>query len=104
MPPFKKHIFICEHMRDQDSAKGCCGRKNGQAIKDILKRKLAAKGINKIYRVNSAGCLGACEHGASMVIYPQTIWYGHVKESDIDEIIEKTIIGAEVIDNLLITK
>jgi len=102
MPSYKKHIFICEHMRDKDSPKGCCGRKNGAAIKVLMKRKLAAKGIHKMYRANSSGCLGACEHGVTIVIYPQAIWYGHIQDSDIDEIIEKTILNDEVVERLLI--
>ena len=67
-----------------------------------MKQKLAQKGLNKVYRTNSSGCLDACEHGAVMVIYPQAIWYGHVQESDIDEIIDKTILKDEVIERLLI--
>ncbi len=102
MPAYKKHIFICEHLRPENSPKGCCARKGSENLKKALKSKLAAKGLNKTYRTNSAGCLGACKHGATMVIYPQSIWYGHVQESDIDEIIEKSILQDEVIERLLI--
>ncbi|KAA3613040.1 MAG: (2Fe-2S) ferredoxin domain-containing protein [Calditrichaeota bacterium] len=102
MPNLKKHIFICENERPEDSPKGCCARKGGAQLKKVMKQKLAEKGIHKTYRANSAGCLDACEHGIAMVIYPQAIWYGHVQESDIDEIIEKTILKDEVIERLLI--
>ena len=73
MPPFKKHIFVCENMRDPSSPKGCCGRKGGSELKKVLKQKLAAKSLNKIYRVNTSGCLDACAHGPVVVIYPQGI-------------------------------
>ena len=104
MPPFKKHIFICENLRPADSSKGCCASKGGAQIKKVMKQKLAQKGLNKIYRTNSAGCLDACEHGVAMVIYPQAIWYGHVEESDIDEIIDKSILRDDVIRRLQINK
>ena len=104
MPQLKKHIFICENLRPGDSPKGCCARKGSEQLKKVMKQKLAQKGLHKTYRTNSAGCLDACEHGAAMVIYPQAIWYGHVKEADIDEIIEKTILGDELIDRLIIKK
>ena len=104
MPPLKKHIFICEHLRPDDSPKGCCARKGSEQLKNLMKKKLAQKRLNKIYRTNSAGCLDACKHGATMVIYPQAIWYGHVQGSDIDEIIEKSILNDEIIDRLLISK
>jgi len=92
LPTFKKHIFICENSRPEDSPKGCCAAKGGAHLKKTMKQKLALRGLNKIYRTNSAGCLDACQYGAAMVIYPSGVWYGAVTENDIDEIIEKSII------------
>ncbi len=104
MPPLKKHIFICEHERPQDSPRGCCAKKGGGQLKKLIKQNLVQKGLSKVYRINSAGCLDACEHGPSMVIYPQAIWYGNIKESDVCEIIEKSIIKNDIIERLLITE
>lgn len=102
MPPFKKHIFVCENKRDSSSPKGCCQLKGGVEIRNTLKLKLAQKGLNKTFRANSAGCLDACEHGVTMVIYPAGVWYGSVKIDDLDEIIEQSIINDNKIDRLLI--
>lgn len=102
MSSYKKYIFICENMRDPSHPKGCCGLKGGPDLKKTLKQKLVEKNLNKVYRANSAGCLDMCEHGASMVIYPQGIWYGHVQQSDLDEIIENSIINNSIIDRLTI--
>ena len=55
-----------------------------------------------VVRANTAGCLDACEHGITIVIYPDSIWYGHVKKQDIPEIIDRTILNGEVIQRLLI--
>jgi len=102
MSVLKKHIFICENMRDPDSPKGCCGRKGGSELKVSFKKKLALKLLNKIYRANTAGCMDACEHGAVVVIYPQGIWYGGVTMNDVDEIIEETVLNDKVISRLVI--
>ena len=102
MPSYKKYIFICENMRDPAHPKGCCGLKNGPELKKQLKLKLAEKGLNKVFRANTAGCLDMCEHGAVMAIYPQGIWYGKVTLQDLDEIIDDTLQKDRVIDRLLI--
>ena len=102
MPSYKKYIFICENMRDPSHPKGCCGLKGGSELKKSLKQLLAQKGLNKTYRANTSGCLDMCEHGATMVIFPQGIWYGHVKESDLQEIVEDTLLKNKIIDRLLI--
>ena len=100
MPQYKKHIFICENLRPADSPKGSCARRGGVELKSVLKKKMAAKGLHKTYRINSAGCLGACEHGASMVIYPDGVWYGHVTADDLDEIIGTSILDDKIIHRL----
>jgi len=37
-------------------------------------------GLNTQIRANSAGCLDACEHGVTIVIYPEQAWYGFVSK------------------------
>ena len=37
-----------------------------------------------------------------MVIYPQGIWYGRVTVDDVPRIVEKTLLGGEVLTDLLI--
>ena len=51
-------------------------------------------------RANKSGCLDQCEHGPTVVVYPDAVWYGRVTEADIDEIIERHIIGGEPVARL----
>ena len=53
-------------------------------------------------RANSAGCLDQCELGPTVVIYPQAIWYGGVKLSDVPRIVEETIVNGRVVEELRI--
>jgi NADP-reducing hydrogenase subunit HndC len=55
---------------------------------------------NKRIVVRRTGCLGYCEKGPIIIIYPQEICYLQVKAEDIPEIVEKTLNG-EVVDRLL---
>lgn len=87
-PVFDKHVFVCLNNREKDPASSCFA-KNGQAVFDTLKEKVKSLNLDKKIRVNRAGCLGQCEKGLTIVIYPQGIWYQHVKIEDIDEIIEE---------------
>ena len=53
-------------------------------------------------RANHAGCLEQCEHGPTVVIYPQGTWYGRVQVADVPRIVARTVVAGEVIDDLLI--
>lgn len=55
---------------------------------------------NKRIIVRKTGCLGYCEKGPIIIIYPKEICYLQVKAEDIPEIVEKTLNG-EVVDRLL---
>ena len=51
-------------------------------------------------RSNHSGCLDQCEHGPTVVVYPEAIWYGFVTLNDVEEIIESHIIGGKPVERL----
>ena len=55
----------------------------------------------KALHIKMSGCHGFCEMGPLVHIEPSGIMYTHVKPEDVEEIIEKTVIGGEVIDRLV---
>lgn len=102
MSRYRRHVFVCINQRPAGHPKGCCHDKGSERIRDALKAELVKRGLGTIVRANNSGCLDACEHGITMVIYPEAIWYGRVTQDDIPEIIDRTIIRGEVIQRLLI--
>lgn len=102
MSRYQRHVFVCINERHAGHPKGCCLEKGSANVRDRLKIELGRRGLAGIVRANNSGCLDACEHGASMVIYPEGIWYGGVTVEDVPEIIDRTIVGGEVIQRLLI--
>jgi (2Fe-2S) ferredoxin len=53
-------------------------------------------------RVNKAGCLDRCAGGPVAVVYPDATWYTYVDQSDIDEIVEKHLVGGAVVERLVL--
>ena len=47
------------------------------------------------------GCHGFCEKGPVVVILPSKVFYPSVKVEDVPRIVEKTVLGGEVIEELL---
>ena len=102
MKRFEKHIFVCENVRATDDPRGCCSEKGSKELRQQFKKQLKKLGLNKEVRANAAGCLDACEHGASVIVYPEQIWYGGVTEEDVEEIIQKHIIEGKPVERLFI--
>lgn len=102
VPSLQRHVFVCVNERAADHPKGSCKLRGSADVRDRLKAELAARGLSKIIRANNAGCLDQCEHGITVVVYPEQVWYGHVTVDDIAEIVDKHLIGGEPVARLLL--
>ncbi|MEX2187949.1 MAG: (2Fe-2S) ferredoxin domain-containing protein [Pirellulales bacterium] len=102
MPKFECHIFVCCNRRESGNSRGCCDPDGSQALRDAFKSELKRRGLGPLVRANQAGCLDQCELGPTVVIYPQQVWYGHVQIEDVPRIVEETIVGGRVLEDLVI--
>ena len=97
----------------------CCGTGciagGSLLIYDRIKETCRARGIDVCVELKhephgeniglkASGCHGFCEMGPLLKIEPLGVLYIKVKLSDCDEIIERSIIGDEVIERLLYTQ
>jgi (2Fe-2S) ferredoxin len=102
MPAFTHHIFVCGNIRAPGHKRGCCDPEGRQELREAFKKELKAAGFGLMARANHSGCLEQCEHGPTVVIYPQGIWYGGVKLEDVPRIVARTILSGEVLNDLVI--
>lgn len=65
-----------------------------------MKQLVGRHGIGATVRVNTAGCLDQCEHGVTVVVYPEGVWYGFVREEDVAEIVESHLVGGRPVERL----
>lgn len=102
MPAFTHHIFICSNQRAPGHRRGCCDPEGKDALRSAFRAELQKRNLGPLVRANKAGCLEQCEHGPTVVIYPQGIFYGHVTPADVPRIVEETIVNGRVLDDLRI--
>lgn len=102
MPPFTSHIFVCCNQREPQHRRGSCDPDGAEALREAFKVEMAKRKLGPLVRANKAGCLEQCEVGPTVVIYPQGIWYGHVQISDVPRILDETVMGGRILEDLLI--
>jgi len=102
VPPFQRHLFVCTNVRPPGHPKGCCSEKGSEAVRDALKAAIKQRGLEGTCRANAAGCLDACEHGVSIVVYPDDVWYGHVTLADVPEIVDEHLVHGRPVARLQI--
>lgn len=102
MSRYRLHVFVCENVRSPDNPRGSCGQKGSAKLREALKAEVKKRGLGADVRVNAAGCLDGCEHGPTMVVYPEAVWYGGVKPEDLPDILEQHLVGGRPVERLLI--
>ena len=85
--PYDKQIFVCTN--DAKGEKASCGDHQGEAVFRELRRLAKEKGLHPRIRVAQAKCLGQCNTGVNIMIYPDNIWYSHVNLENVEELAEK---------------
>ena len=99
---YKHHIFFCNNVRQ--NGKQCCSQNGAKELYRYAKDRcrdssmLGKGGIG----VSESRCLGRCEHGSVVVVYPEDVWYQYIDEEDVDEIIESHLIGGKEVERLKI--
>lgn len=100
MSHFRHHVFFCCNQRAEGET--CCNRLGATALMDYAKDRINAlglKGAGQI-RINKSGCLGRCDNGPVLVVYPEAVWYTVVDTTDVEEIIQTHLIGGQVVTRL----
>jgi NADP-reducing hydrogenase subunit HndC len=75
-------------------------------VKDVIrafKDEFKKQGLEGKIEIKETGCIGFCEKGPRVVVYPDEIYYFRVKATDVPEIVSKTLLNKEIVERLLYT-
>ncbi len=90
---YKAQIALCKGTGCQASGEISLKQKFDEVIK--------AKGMENDIHIIETGCRGFCEMGPIVEIFPQHYFYVRVTPDHVEDIIEKTILKNEIIDELV---
>jgi len=95
------HIFICASTRLNGKVQGSCKNKASHNLVEMFSEEIMDRDLEDEVMITSTGCVGICEKGPIVMIYPQQTWYGEVTEDDVDDILDALEEGT-VVDRLSI--
>jgi (2Fe-2S) ferredoxin len=100
LAPFERHVFVCSNVRPEGAPRPSCTTDGKSEVMAQLQQFAKAAGIGATMRINKAGCLDQCEHGPTVVVYPEAVWYGHVQPADAEEIVREHLVGGRPVERL----
>ncbi len=83
-PQYKRHIFVCTSCKNDNF---CENDDYAKELRSELKVKCKELFSKDLLRVNASGCLGVCNEGIHIVIYPEAKWFKLASKESISDII-----------------
>jgi len=93
MKIYRIHALIC--------AGAQCLAAGGNGFEDALKEELKKHDLTEEVNIVETGCMGSCELGPLMVVYPEGVIYTKVKPEDAAEIVEEHFLKGRPVKRLL---
>lgn len=102
MPVFDRHVFVCHNARPEGAPRPSCTQDGTSPLHAALQQLTREAGLGGKVRINKSGCLDQCEHGPTVVVYPEAVWYGGVRPEDAAEIVQQHLVGGRPVERLRI--
>ncbi|MGE5598600.1 MAG: NADH-ubiquinone oxidoreductase-F iron-sulfur binding region domain-containing protein [Bacteroidota bacterium] len=93
MVQYRTNVLVC-------AGAGClsCGCR---PVKDALLAELERQGLQNEVRVVETGCVGRCDLGPVVLVYPEGVFYQRVKPGDIPEIVGEHLLKGRPVERLM---
>lgn len=101
MPKPEKHVFICFNARPPGHPKGSCSERGAEALLAEFRRLMEERETYGKVAITRTSCLGPCELGPSVLVYPEGVLYVGVQEADVAEIFDEHLIGERPVRRLM---
>lgn len=99
MSKYRLHFFVCVNNRPP-FAKPSCGPAGSPQLLTKLQEEVQQRGLSEEVAVTACSCLGPCESGPMMVVYPEGVWYAGVRVEDVSEIVDSHVMQRQPVQRL----
>jgi NADH-quinone oxidoreductase subunit F len=93
---FRTHILLCYG--------GACISSGADRVKEAMEEEITKAELQNEVEIITTGCMGTCELGPIMVVYPEGVFYQKVKPEDAKEIVQEHLLKGRVVKRLFYKK
>ena len=96
-----RHVFVCSQQRPPGHPRGSCAANGAAPLLQAFWGELQRRQAYEQVAVTYSGCLGPCDGGPNVLVYPDGVLYQGVKVEDVGELFDRHLLGGEVVDRLV---
>jgi len=90
---YRAHVLVC-------MGSGCV-LSGARAVKEALSEGIKEHKLEEEVQIIETGCMGLCDLGPRLVIYPEGVVYCRVKAEDAAEIVSEHLLKGRIVDRLI---
>ena len=98
MEPFRFHVFVCTQEKPEGATS--CSAGGSLGVLQALQRETGANNLDAEVQLTTCGCLGLCDEGPILVVYPEGVWYRKVRPEDVPEIVSSHLSRSKLVSRL----
>jgi (2Fe-2S) ferredoxin len=95
-----KHVFVCSQSRPAGHPRGACTHRGAAEVLQAFWQELKHRNLYEQVAVTFSGCLGPCERGANVLVYPEGIMYSNVTTDKVPTIFDEHLVGGVPVADL----
>lgn len=89
----RAHVLICSG--------SMCVSRGAKSLRDEFEEHLTRLGIRDEIKLVNTGCVGLCEQGPFVIVYPEGVFYALVKNKHIKSICEEHLYKGRIVEKLV---
>jgi len=89
----RSHVLICNG--------SMCVSRGAKTLRNEFEEHLSRLGIRDEIKLVNTGCVGLCEQGPFVIVYPEGVFYSTVKNKDIKTICEEHLYKGRIVEKLV---
>ena len=89
----RAHVLICSG--------SMCVSRGAKSLRDEFEEHLTRLGIREEIKLVNTGCVGLCEQGPFVIVYPEGVFYALIKNKDIKVICEEHLYKGRIVEKLV---
>lgn len=100
MPRPARHVFVCAQQRPPGHPRGSCAANGANTVLQALWAEQQKRQAYDQVGVTYSGCLGPCDGGPNVLVYPEGVLYQGVTPADVPELFEQHLLGGTPVERL----
>lgn len=101
MPKPEIIVIVCTNNRPSGHPRGSCWERGSPSVLQRFFDEAERKELFPRVAILGSTCIGPCEHGPTVIVFPGPTYYGKVGEDDVAEIVDSHICGGKPVERLL---